>query len=196
MRSFLKIGVFVIAMLAIFECKAQVTTKKRHGYHYLENVRYVADSMANLSPSKNARLYYFQLTKAFYEQTLSITKEELRRQKENGNQQFLKAMLTLLLKLQADLKSPFPVKDPVPLSPFFQQNTKAALGNFNRYKQPTGLSLDRQYLWVMIQVFENINQINIGYLQLGLPQEEKAQVWQRVSVQQKICDQLKSKYAG
>ncbi|QEM06171.1 hypothetical protein DIU31_022615 [Mucilaginibacter rubeus] len=173
---------------------AQTLPVKRQAPNYMDLLRMTADSVLRLPVEKNAREYYFRVTRTIYSEALVITKTEAAHQNGTVNAAFVQTMLQLITKLRNDLKPPRVNQPTLPVSTFIQRNTDAALGNFRRYQQPVGLDRERQYLWVMNQVFENLNQINIGYLQAGLTPEEKKHVWQRLQVQQQIASQLRSKY--
>ncbi|WP_431199591.1 hypothetical protein ACQ86K_00965 [Mucilaginibacter sp. P19] len=141
---------------------------------YLEYIRKTADSALKLPPENKVRTYYYQITRSVYDQALQVTQMELARQSGTTNAAFVKTMSQLLQKLKADLLLPTGLQTGATIPVSFLQNVKAALGNFRRYQQPAGMDHERQYLWVMNQVFENLNQINIGYLQAGLSPEEKS----------------------
>ncbi|QEM07821.1 hypothetical protein DIU31_031575 [Mucilaginibacter rubeus] len=174
--------------------KAQALPVKRQSSNYLHLLRNTSDSLLRLPVGKDVRQYYFQVTRTIYSEALTIAKAEVSQQSGTQNAVFARTIVQLITKLNGDLKALPDQQGAIPVSAFIQRNTNAALGNFGRYQQPEGLNHERQYLWVMIQVFENLNQINVGYLQAGLTPEEKKAVWQRLNVQQQITAQLRSKY--
>ena len=182
------IGCLMISGRAV---TAQTRIIEQQNPTYLGTIRNTADLALQSPPGNNARTYYYRVTKLFYEQAQEITRKEAGIQKGTSNAGFMQTMEQLVAKLTKDLHQP--QEQAIPVIDFFQSNTNAALRNFRRYQMPSALDPEHQYLWVMIQVFENLNQINVGYLQSALSPEEKKEVWQRLMVQQQIISQLKSK---
>ncbi|QEM03662.1 hypothetical protein DIU31_009095 [Mucilaginibacter rubeus] len=183
----------LIVFLEVHPLLAQPLTSKKALPDYLTQIQRTADSVLKFSPN-NARSYYFKITRSIYDRALKITMTESAIQSGTGNSGFTRAMVQLQYQLRADLFPSSCKQTVTPIPDLFQRTVDAAMRNFSRYQQPKGLDRERLYLWVMIQVFENLNQINAGFLQVGLSTKEKDQVWQRLKMQQQMIVQLKSKY--
>lgn len=173
---------------------AQTVTASDRQVNYIAMLRTAADSVLRLPVESDARLHYFHVTIPVYDKALIIAEAEAVQQKGTANADFANTMVQLVVRLRHDLNPPNVSQGAIPLSSLIKQNTNAAVGNFLRYQQPAGLDHEQQYLWVMIQVFENLNQINIAYMQAGLTEAEKNAVLKRLNVQRQMIVQLRSKY--
>lgn len=160
---------------------------------YLLILRKTADSLRSGKLPTDAELYYKVVTKDIYQRARQITDQEAARQLGTANNDFIQTLRQLLRKLQQDLDTEKLHSEGAVMTANFQLTTKAALQNFNRYEAPAGLSHEDHYLWVMIQILENLNQINVGFLQAELNSGQRTAVMRRLTVQQKVIEQLKFK---
>lgn len=160
---------------------------------YLLILRKTADSLRSGKLPTDAELYYKVVTKDIYQRARQITDQEAARQIGTTNNDFIQTLRQLLHKLQQDLDTEKLHSKGAVMTTNFQLTIKAALQNFNRYEPPAGLSHEDHYLWVMIQILENLNQINVGFLQVELKSGQRMAVMKRLTIQHKVIEQLKFK---
>ncbi|OOQ57343.1 hypothetical protein [Mucilaginibacter pedocola] len=163
----------------------------RQSEDYMSIIRKTADSLTSLKPLANANGYYFLVSKSIYDRAIFITKRELQLQAKSTNAKLVQEVLDVLVGLNKSLVSSNISKANTANPPLFVQTVKASLGNFTRYKKPEKLDRLGEYRWTMLQVFENLNQINVGYQVTGLPSEIKQQCWQRILIHQKMTNRHK-----
>lgn len=160
---------------------------------YLKTLRVTADSLNKIVTSKDIGATYFITTDALYTSAIQITGVEDKRQTGTSNAAFTHILLQILNKLRRDLSPDQPKLSGLHAPKNFAITVKAALNNFNRYEIPPKLNQEQAYLWALIQVFENLDQINVAFLQADLSKEQRKSVIQRLTVQQNIINQLKQK---
>ena len=170
---------------------AQIANKPMQVTSYLETLQNTADSLLKNTPRKESGESYFTISDVLYAKARQITTQEAFRQRDMGNSGFMVTMQQLLKKLQADLYKDKPALANLDIPDNFEKTVKAALTNFFRIQPPLGLDQDQRYAWVMVQVFENLDQISVGLLQGRLTAELRKSILQRLVVQQNIISRLK-----
>ncbi|GAB2972256.1 hypothetical protein [Mucilaginibacter agri] len=170
---------------------AQIADKQVQVISYLEALQNTADSLLKNTPRKESGESYFNISDVLYAKARQITTQEVFRQRDMANSGFMVTMQQLLKKLQADLYKDKPALANLDIPDNLGITVKAALTNFFRIQPPLGLEQDQRYAWVMIQVFENLDQISVGLLQERLTAELRKSILQRLVVQQNIISRLK-----
>lgn len=172
---------------------AQITGKQVQAAGYLGALQNTADSLLKGISRKESGASYFSVLDALYDKARQISSQEAFRQSDTENSAFIVTIQQLLKKLQVDLYKDKPSLAKLDMPDNFQKSVKAALTNFSRFKQPPGLDQNQRYAWVMVQVFENLDQITVALLQGSLSADLRKSILQRLIVQQNIISQLKQK---
>lgn len=181
-----------LTLSSIFAAYSQ-SNKVRSQGDYLPVFRKMADSLRSVKVPKEAAIYYIAITGNIYQRAQQITNVEAVQQQGTANTAFIQTLRQLLTKLHDELDADTQHSKSIKMTANLQVTVNAALQNFNRYEPPAGFSHEDYYLWTMIQVFENLDQINVGFLQAELNPQLRQAVLKRLTIQQKVIEQLKLK---
>jgi hypothetical protein len=187
-RSSWLIGVFLYVC-----CTATSAGVKATVPDYRKQVKKTADSLISLNTRNDATVYYSLVLDKLFARAIQISHQEIKRHKRSmGDKISQKVLSTLTVMRSSLIIDPSARKRATPLTHEFKETVIASLKNFTRYQMPSAYDQHKRYLWVMVQVLENVNQINLGYKYAGIPEEEQQVVLGRLRMQQELIQEIRS----
>lgn len=183
----------LIPILLCFNYTAALAVLKAPITDYQKQIKKTADSLIRLNPKNDATEYYSLVLDKLFARAIDFSHQEIKRSKKSVENKMSHKVLSELNTLRSSLtKNSSEKRKGIPLGSGFKETVIASLRNFTRYQMPSAYDQHKRYLWIMIQVLENVNQINLGYKYTGLSEEEQLIVLERLRIQQKLIQEIRT----